>query len=361
MKIITKYILKEFSIPFFLSLCIFCVIFLISEFFFRLPDFVHHHASFLFILKYLIAWIPVYTRDSLPLSCLAGVVFSFSKFNKYNELIALKSCGINIKKIIYPLILAGFFLSLIGIFLNYKIVPDTYRITNIMREQELKKNRQILSTQLHNLLYSGIDGEKFTIKLFDVSSETMFDVTIDYFTPDSLLFKQIKTKKMFYRNNKWIVENAIIRDFDSKTQELIKEEYFKKKELNLKDLPQDFLPPKENIEELSFVELKNEIRRLKLHLINFSKELTHYYFRISYPCGSLVIIFFIIPISFNLSHKYSKFRGIGFIIFVSFIYWLLISFFRVLGESGNISPVLSAWIPNIIFFISGIILLKFSS
>ena len=49
--------------------------------------------------------------------------------------------------------------------------------------------------------------------------------------------------------------------------------------------------------------------------------------------------------------------GIGMSVFVIFGYYAFIKFGQSMGFKGQLAPILSAWLGNIVFFIGGIVLL----
>ena len=114
MKILRRYFLSEFFPPFLGMLSLACVIFFIYEFFFRVHDFMAHHASMKLILKYLLVQTPLWVKDSFAISTLAGVVFSLKRLDKDGEITAMRANGINIHSAIVPLILAGLSFSVLG-------------------------------------------------------------------------------------------------------------------------------------------------------------------------------------------------------------------------------------------------------
>lgn len=69
------------------------------------------------IIKYTIYQIPYILPLAIPISCAIASFLLFQKFSKSNEIIAIRSCGISLKKIIFPIIFISFSLSLINFFI----------------------------------------------------------------------------------------------------------------------------------------------------------------------------------------------------------------------------------------------------
>ncbi|OGS24467.1 MAG: hypothetical protein A2297_07015 [Elusimicrobia bacterium RIFOXYB2_FULL_48_7] len=355
--ILKKYVLMEFLESFFFGLAFFCVLFLISEFFFRMTDFISHKAPFLFILKYLAALFPLWIKDSLPVAVMVGVVFSLNRLSRDNEITAIKSCGINLHKIFMPVFYTGVLLVLFGILLNNELVPRGYSKTIAMREYELYRNPgEDPNIQHRAIVYHSQDGRNFSIEAFNPKTGVIYNVTIDKFSSRYSLIEQLKAKQMNYTSGKWVLKSVIERKYAQEGRELISETKLYEKVLSIPELPGDFIPAKKDIELLTTGELKEEITRLKNASQPTIKQVVAYHLRFSYPFSSLVVMLLGIPLALGLNGKYAKFRGAGYIMVISFFYWTLLSLGRVLGETKLLPPVLGAWLCNIVFLVIGVFL-----
>ena len=354
MKILNRYILKEFIKPFFFGVSLFCMLFFISEFFFRLPELIAHHASIKWTFIFLTGHIPMYLRDTLPIAAFFGTIFCLNRLNKDGEIIAMKSSGIDVYRLTLPILLFSLFLSGIGLLLNANIVPDTFLRVRIMREVQLKGKPLIEKEKLTNLALTTLEGQRMTLGFLDMENREAQDVTIDYFSDEYTLQKKIKAKKMVYLEaGKWLLQDCIERKYSPDGKELLKEQKSTRKELYMRDKPEDFVPKKAN-EELRLSELKSTIETQRAHSRPVHKELVAYHLRFSYPFACLMVTFLGIPFALNLGAKYGRMRNIVYVLFISFSYWILIHFGRVLGEAKILPSILGAWFGNIVFLIIGI-------
>ncbi|MEO0232958.1 MAG: LptF/LptG family permease, partial [candidate division WOR-3 bacterium] len=110
------------------------------------------------------------------------------------------------------------------------------------------------------------------------------------------------------------------------------------------------------IDQMNIFEILSLIRSKKDAGMDFSKEIVEAHSRISFPLVSLLTLFFALPLSFTLEKGGRSFAfALG--SFVSFIYWGIMEVSRALGETQKLPPPIAPWIPNIIFFIAGVIVL----
>jgi lipopolysaccharide export system permease protein len=80
-----------------------------------------------------------------------------------------------------------------------------------------------------------------------------------------------------------------------------------------------------------------------------SKEKVDYYSIISFPFANLITILFGVSIASN-KRKAGAALHFGISIIVSFIYLGFVKISHVFGYNGDINPVLTAWLANILFF-----------
>jgi lipopolysaccharide export system permease protein len=49
-------------------------------------------------------------------------------------------------------------------------------------------------------------------------------------------------------------------------------------------------------------------------------------------------------------HRSGHGTGLATSVFIVFLYYVLMSFFKSFGEAGHLSPLIAAWMPNLTFF-----------
>jgi lipopolysaccharide export system permease protein len=126
--------------------------------------------------------------------------------------------------------------------------------------------------------------------------------------------------------------------------------------VNLK--PTDLYEIKERYEEMNYFELNEYIENEKEKgSIAYKKYEIAKYKRIAGPAAIIILTF----IGVALSSR--KVRGgiglhLGVGIALTFSYILLMQVSTVFSQAGGLSPLLASWIPNIVFLIIGLYLLK---
>jgi lipopolysaccharide export system permease protein len=351
MKIITKYVLKEFIKPVIACCLIFLLLFILSESF-RIINLENKSATALYYLPfYLLYQIPAWLLQITPMALLLGFLFSYSNLSNFNEITAIKAGGINLNKIFLPIILFSFFFSIFVLFANEKIIPKTNRLSNYV--YKVKVRGDVISEQniYNNINYMGKNNSKYIAKSFDATTNTLSKINIDNFQDDIFLSAQIYAESAtFVGDGKWKFINGVIRTFDVKTQDVITEERFAEKIIDIKEKPDSFKIDEIKSDQMSIKDLKKNIEKLKNNAIPANKELTEMYHKVAFPFANTVVI--LIGIAFAASSiKNNKVISFAVSLVISFMYWGITSIFISLGANEILPPIISAWITNVLFFL----------
>ena len=111
MKILRLYCLRELATPFLLSLALFTFIFLVGNLV-KLADLLVNKGVNLFdIAKILLLLIPQLVVFVLPTGALSSTLLVFGGFAQNNEITAIKASGINVLRVMIPVMLIAFLLS----------------------------------------------------------------------------------------------------------------------------------------------------------------------------------------------------------------------------------------------------------
>jgi lipopolysaccharide export LptBFGC system permease protein LptF len=81
------------------------------------------------------------------------------------------------------------------------------------------------------------------------------------------------------------------------------------------------------------------------------------HFKPAFACTSILMVLFGLSLSIRKPRS-SLSMGIGISIFVIFLYYAGIKTGQSLGYQGVLSPISSVWLPNLIFFLTGLYLFK---
>src|SRR3989339_2021680 len=105
MKIIKKYFLLSYFKPFTAGLFAFVLIMTITHFFDFLHVFLEYKPKAIILIKYFLYKIPEWTVLISPIATLMGILFSIGALNRDREITAVKSSGIKLRTVFFPIII----------------------------------------------------------------------------------------------------------------------------------------------------------------------------------------------------------------------------------------------------------------
>jgi lipopolysaccharide export system permease protein len=346
MKLVDKYITKEFLRGFFISLVGLLAVYIIVDIFEQISKFVDYNVSTTFIILYYIYQIPWIIGTTLsPIACILGCFLSVGNLSKHFELAAFRFSGMSFYRLCRSPVIIGIVLSIMILGMNEFISPIGCQKKIELERKYLRKRPSHSITIGKEIYYSGENSKFYHIKFIDSRKGIIKGFTIYEFSPDYTLKKRTDAPHGRWRDGKWELFNGTQKIFSPR---LFREINFDTLILHLKEKPQDFLRERKKPMAMGFFEFKEYIHKLRCSGEDITKPLVDLYLRISFPFMNLIVILLGFPIA-------SKVRNIGFIIgfgvalFVSFIYWGLMQIAKAFGHAEILSPLFASILPNFAF------------
>ena len=153
----------------------------------------------------------------------------------------------------------------------------------------------------------------------------------------------------------WIVPNYFIRSWRGDTLKYSKSVQDSILKLNI--TPTDLIHTTVKPEEMNYWELKHFVYKLEQYGVNDPRWVVNMYFKPAFACTSILMVLFGLSLSIRKPRS-SLAVGIGISLFVIFLYYAGIKTGQSLGYKGTLSPIASVWLPNLIFFLTGLFLFK---
>ena len=355
MKKLDLYLLNQFLIVLFLAIVGFISIFLIVDLIENLDRFMDNNVPKKIVTKYYIYTLPYFLSIGLPMSVLISTVISLGYLVKRNEWTAMKASGISIYRVAIPLVLSGFLLSLLSFFLDNKLVSyGNEKRFDIDRDYVKRKSRHKIKNTLKDIVFQKNLKTHISLNKYSVQKEQGYDLTLVNLDKD-LITNRIDAKKIKWssKDGKWSLYNYSIRYFDrlGKENKVCIDD--QDTLINLGFLPKDIYQQARKPDELDYFALSDMIEKLKKNGIETLKWEVTRYLKISFAFTNLIVVLCGIPLVVIRERGELSF-GAGASIFVIFGYYAFIKFGQSLGFKGLVSPIIAAWIGNVVFLLIGI-------
>lgn len=313
--------------------------------------------SFWITLKYFFFYIPGFMVQIIPISCLFGVLFSLGGLSKGNELIAMRSGGVNIYLLAVPLFFTGVVICILSLCFSEFVVPysETQKHHTVwVQISHHPEESTDLSRQ--NISMVGSEGQIYHIGSFDGSTDIMTDVLVLSFDSNNRLKGRLDARSAKYENGQWIFFEGYQRSFDDTGTE-VADQGFDRMAIPIPEKPGDFLKAQKEPGQLNMVELAAYIRQLKHNGSDYHKELVTLYLKFASPFGCIIMIVLGLPFGWSMRKYTGMIASVGICVLVAFAYIGGMQIGQHLGESGMVSPFFSVWIANVLFAVIGPILL----
>ena len=353
MKILDKYLIKQFLQTILFSLVAFTLIFVIINMVENIGGFLDQDVPFLIILHYYTVFSPDIIKLMTPVAVLFAALFTAGKASNLSELTAIKASGVSLYRFMLPFIITTFFISIISIYFAGYVVPMANKTKENIEREYLNKGSSYFGS---NIIFQDTKTRIVSISFFDNNRNEAIRVSIEQFDKNDLIkmTSRIDASNMVYDtlSHDWIARNGTERFFEKNKQTV---KYFKTLKINyLHFTPSDLASKQEKPDEMNLTELKKLVESQKLAGNDPTSTLIEYYSRFSLPMASIIVVLFGLPISAN------KRRGglavqVGVNILVTFIYLVFMQISLAFGKNGALSPLLTAWFANLIFLAAALI------
>lgn len=297
---------------------------------------------------------PEYLSMTLPVGTALATSMAFSRLTRETELTAMRSAGVSIFRILLPIAIAGIVIALANFVIVERVMPPAERSAKkllndvgtlagaptIMSNINVRLRNSIVNVGLVERGPSGI------VNLTDI-------LVIE--RPQSDEFTLIIARNGSYSEGKWLLKQAIGCRFRAGVMDT----FVPEKDITIDErIALDNFFVQSTPEEMSLAELSKNISEAKKMQKNTTLQEIKYHTRFSIP-ASCFIFAIVGPIFAVRFARRGAFTGVLLSILLVLAYYNghVIST-EILGRNGYVPPVLSAWIPNIIFGLIGLIALR---
>ncbi|MFQ5584485.1 MAG: LptF/LptG family permease [Calditrichia bacterium] len=355
MRILDRYIIKKFLTILFYTTMAFIVIFIVVDLIERLDKFLGYGAGSKVLFLYYIFYIPFIIILTLPINMLLSTLFSIGSMAQHNEIIASQSAGVSLYRIIFPVLVLGFIISILCGLTGEWVVPHTNRERlDIYRYEIRKEQRRIISNRQRIAMQDG-EGRQIYIGFYDGDKKQARQINVIWVEKNGIV-KRMDAKSMVWSDEKngWKLSNITLRNFSDSSEVVTRLDslWYTDTQIHPEDLMEMQLKP----EEMNYSELNRFIDRMFDLGADVRKWLVDLYMKIAYPFSNFIIVLFGAPLA---ARKRRSGPAVGFAIalLISFIFFLFLRTGQVLGHKGDMAPWVAAWSGNIVFGIGGIIAL----
>ncbi len=350
---IDRYVVKQFIITALFALIAFTVIFVVIDLMENLDNFIDRNASATIITTYYIYFTPEIIKLMLPVAMLLSALFTTGRLSTMNELAAMKASGMSLYRFMIPLLLFSLMVSGISIYFNGWIVPYANQKKLTIGRMYFQRNIEYVSKS--NIFMQDTETRILSIGIFDDSRNSAQFISIQDFDNNdrTKLVQRYDAVEMKWIDSttSWILTNGTHRTFSESGEHISK--FTSLPFPGLHFTPLDIKKKQQKPDEMDYNDLKDFIDNQQRAGQDTSRWLVDFYGKIAFPFSNFIVVLFGIPFS-SIKRRSGLGVEFGISVAVCFLYMIFLKISQAFGYNGDLDPLLTAWLANIIFFIAGI-------
>jgi len=362
MRIITRYLLREYLVNLFYCLTGFAMIFVVFDLFDRLSKMLKAETPFWVAVKYYLCMLASAAPYLLPASLLLATLYTLWQLSRHQEVTAMRANGIGLYRIVLPFLAVGLAASVLtGAVMEFIAPRATFWATNLSRNRHQVAERMLVP---HHAYYNANDRRQWLIDLFDLNTPRfMKGIKITEERPDGTRIREVEARRARYMDGNWWLYGVQVQHFDrddnpvgTLTPEIAgPDSIVEMREYD--ETPEDIVLGLRDWEMLSSLEM---LKYLRNHPNISHRSAVHRRFdihnRLAAPWACLVVALFGIPAGVQGGRR-SALSGIFLAVAMFFAFYAFSQVGIFVGKREVVWPWLGAWLPNIVFLATGCVMI----
>jgi lipopolysaccharide export system permease protein len=351
MNILTRYIASAYIKILGLCLSSFVAIYLVIDFLEKVNRFTRAHGKPQYIILYFICKIPEITTQVMPLGVLMATLLALGTLSRNSEITAMRGCGISLKKITIPILAVSFLVSVFTFFSNEMVVTNTSGKMKYIEEVLIEGKSPNTFFRQDNIWYRE-ENLVLQAKLYDPSAKTLEGITIWQTKGGMQPVKRTEAEQCTWTGNYWLLKNVVVRDISG--ENIARTFTIAETPIPLNLKLSDLKVLDKRADNIGFFRLKRYCENLKKSGYDPTRYIALMHAKISLPFASFIMAFLGIPFVLRSGRSSGIAFGIGLSLVIGFAYYVIDTILFSYGQTGVLSPFVSAWAANFLFALFGI-------
>ena len=369
MKLIDRYLLREYLVPLSYCLCGFCMLYMVLCLFDYAPRMIDAGLSFreaaLFSLQLLVSYTDsaniCFVVFVLPVSILSATLYSLFRLNRQNELMAMRASGMSLLRLVCPYLVVGLLFSAAAMWVQECVAPGMSRNSDNFRQHWRSGPPPSTVVQNHRY-YDETQRRRWSIGKFDTACpESAVDVQITVERADRTRKLGISADKAEWRNGTWYLYGVTLQRYGLNDEPAGAPEGPRTGAVAMPELtetPHDLLIEANPELAAKYSSALAWLRHLEMRRQRQAGGLVmqevNAHVRLAMPWVCLVVAMISVPAGVRSGRRGAVASiAVAFLLVLCFYFAMQLS--MVLGKKTLLLPWVSAWLPNASFFIVGAI------
>jgi lipopolysaccharide export system permease protein len=292
-------------------------------------------------------YIPILLGYTLPIACLVTVILAFGQMSAGNEILAIRASGIHLRRLLAPLMVVGFCLSLVVYILNDRIIPEAYDAqTRILQETGSQNPTAILEAG------SFINAfDKYIIFIYRLEGDRLYGVRIYQPQPNKATRTIIAQEGEFVHvpgKDQLMLKliNGTSDEPDLKNPNNFYKLNFQQSFMYM-DLSKKTAKTEKKSKAMTLRELSHKIDSLRSLFIDPAPLLAEYHRRLAWSLSPLIFILLGFPFA-AITHRRARSANLLYALLFAAPYYIISLACQGMAAQNVFNPCLLMWTPDII-------------
>jgi lipopolysaccharide export system permease protein len=375
MKLIDKYIIKQFLTTYFFVVVILLAVISVIDMTDKMEKFAKADLSAGQILGYYGDYIPWIGSLITPITIFIATVYVCARMAGRTEIIAILSSGVSFPRMLVPFFAGAAVVAILSFVLNGWVIPSSNKSRLAFEVQYLKGKFYYDKRNIHIQVAPDI---YLYLQSYNNTTNTGYHFSLEKFKDNKLIEKMTGSRIQWDTAKlKWTVSDYQVKKVDeifettsarSDRREAQRPSAFSGRvgrsgatiDTALVIHPKEFESDYRKYDGMTLNELTNYIATLKARgSAGVEVYQVEKYTRYAYPFTIFILVFMGVIVSSRKSRGGTGVQiALGFTL--SFIFILFFTLFRTFAENGEWPPEISVWVPNIIFGALALFMYKYT-
>jgi LPS export ABC transporter permease LptG len=364
MRLLDRYVLRSFFVPFAYCFIGFLAIWLVFELNDDGRDFMEAKVPFLDVAAYYATQAPAIAMVCLPVAILLALLFSLGRMSRSNEIIAMVTAGVSISRILLPLLGVGLLATAVAFALSYQAAPSAEQF-RVEAMEKLIKGRAKSEALGGQMFRNRTDRRLWYVRSMNLQRGDLTDVHIIQEDPSGAIVERYYVREADYddKRHTWRFRRGLLTRYDGKGNIVGRDDWLKgdREITGWTETPYRIASATLDPAALGVPDLREYLdENADFPPAQLAPYRTYLAYRWAVPWQCFIAVIIAAPLGIVFTRR-GILAGVAGSIFIFFGVIFLEKLCLTLGKGGRLPPGAAAWIPNALFLSIGLLLLWMKS
>ncbi len=365
MRILDRYLLKEYVTAVLFCFTAFCLIYIVLDLFYYLSRFLDANTPPTIIAYYYLLWVLPFLEYLFPASLLFGALYTLWRMARKNEIIAMRAGGVSLNRIMAPFLGVAIVFALTTMVVKEWTVPATREWhSNFLAARRHYDPEALVSRPVSFIYHAPAARMVWSIGQFDANRpDILREVAIVETRENGTRKREIVAGEAQWLDGQWWLFGASVQAYRDSPFHVPHGPpvLLPSAGVEMRDLPVEPQDIAVNAKPWAFLSTREMLRRVALQSHVSSEDLarkrTDIHFRLAAPWACLVVTLFGIPVG-SRSSRQNVLACLATAVACFVGYYALLHVGVFLAGNGRMPPWLGAWMSNAVFAVAGMVLIR---